>query len=127
MTVAYVDASALTKLVLEEPDSVAMRRWYIESDHVLCSRIGIVETRAAAVEHDTGTSDSRRASRSTRTSPIRRRVGPSSCDARAIHIATAAGDPRARCIRHLRTPSAARSERSAYRPRGPAWRRSMPS
>jgi predicted nucleic acid-binding protein len=51
MTVAYVDASALTKLVLEEPDSVAMRRWYIESDHVLCSRIGIVETRRAVGKH----------------------------------------------------------------------------
>lgn len=47
MTVAYVDASALTKLVLDEPDSIAMRRWYVESEHVLCSRIGIVETRRA--------------------------------------------------------------------------------
>jgi uncharacterized protein len=47
MTVAYVDASALTKLVLDEPDSVAMRRWYVETDQVLCSRIGIVETRRA--------------------------------------------------------------------------------
>jgi predicted nucleic acid-binding protein len=47
MTIAYVDASALTKLVLDEPDSTAMRRWYIESDRVLCSRIGIVETRRA--------------------------------------------------------------------------------
>ncbi len=47
MTVAYVDASALTKLVLDEPDSVAMRRWYVESERVLCSRIGIVETRRA--------------------------------------------------------------------------------
>lgn len=47
MTVAYVDASALTKLVLDEPDSAAMRRWYVESDEVICSRIGIVETRRA--------------------------------------------------------------------------------
>jgi predicted nucleic acid-binding protein len=47
MTVAYVDSSALTKLVLDEPDSLAMRRWYVESDHVLCSRIGILETRRA--------------------------------------------------------------------------------
>jgi predicted nucleic acid-binding protein len=47
MTVAYVDSSALTKLVLDEPDSLAMRRWYVESERVLCSRIGIVETRRA--------------------------------------------------------------------------------
>jgi predicted nucleic acid-binding protein len=46
MTIAYIDASAL-KLVLDEPDSTAMRRWYVESDRVLCSRIGIVETRRA--------------------------------------------------------------------------------
>lgn len=51
MTVAYVDASALTKLVLEEPDSVAMRGWYVENEHVLCSRIGIVETRRAVGRH----------------------------------------------------------------------------
>lgn len=51
MTVAYVDASALTKLVLEEPDSVALRGWYVENEHVLCSRIGIVETRRAVRRH----------------------------------------------------------------------------
>lgn len=47
MTVAYVDASALTKLILDEPDSTTMRRWYVGSERVLCSRIGIVETRRA--------------------------------------------------------------------------------
>lgn len=52
MTVAYVDASALTKLVLAEPDSVAMRRWYVENERVLCSRIGIVETRRAIARRD---------------------------------------------------------------------------
>ena len=51
MTVAYVDASALTKLVLEEPDSVAMRGWYVANEHVLCSRIGLVETRRAVARH----------------------------------------------------------------------------
>lgn len=48
MTLAYVDSSALTKLVLEEDESVAMWRWYVESDDVLSSRVGIVETRRAA-------------------------------------------------------------------------------
>jgi predicted nucleic acid-binding protein len=51
MTVAYVDASALTKLVLEEPDSGAMRGWYVENEHVLCSRVGIVETQRAVGRH----------------------------------------------------------------------------
>jgi predicted nucleic acid-binding protein len=54
LTVAYVDASALTKLALDEPGSDAMRRWYLEATRVLCSRIGIVETRRAVTrrEHD---------------------------------------------------------------------------
>jgi len=52
MTVAYVDASALTKLILAEPDSVAMLRWYVESERVLCSRIGIVEIRRAVARQD---------------------------------------------------------------------------
>jgi len=47
LSVAYVDASALTKLILDERESAAMRRWYVEADQVLCSRIGIVETRRA--------------------------------------------------------------------------------
>ena len=47
MTVAYVDSSALTKLILDESESLAMRRWYVENERVLCSRIGIVETRRA--------------------------------------------------------------------------------
>lgn len=47
MTGAYVDASALTKLVLDEPNARAMRRWWIESERAYCSRIGIVETSRA--------------------------------------------------------------------------------
>ena len=47
MTAAYVDPSALTKLVLDEAESLAMRRWYVDHERVLCSRIGVVETRRA--------------------------------------------------------------------------------
>ena len=47
MTAAYVDASALTKLALDEADSGAMRRWYIDHERVACSRIGVIETRRA--------------------------------------------------------------------------------
>jgi predicted nucleic acid-binding protein len=40
----YADASALVKLVVEEPESRAMNRWFTESDLVLTSRVGVVET-----------------------------------------------------------------------------------
>ena len=51
---SYVDASALVKLVLAEPGSEAMLRWYVGSERVATSRIGIVETNRAARrrEHD---------------------------------------------------------------------------
>jgi predicted nucleic acid-binding protein len=54
MSAAYVDASALTKLALDEPDSVAMRRWYVERDRIVASRIGLIETRRAVARgpHD---------------------------------------------------------------------------
>ena len=47
MAIAYVDASALVKLVLAEPGSPSMRRWYVENERVLTSRVGIVETNRA--------------------------------------------------------------------------------
>jgi predicted nucleic acid-binding protein len=46
-TLAYVDASALVKLVVAEAESVAMERWYVESERVTTSLIGIIETRRA--------------------------------------------------------------------------------
>jgi predicted nucleic acid-binding protein len=53
-TLAYVDASAITKLVVDEPGSAAMRRWYIESERVITSRVGVIETLRAVrrVPHD---------------------------------------------------------------------------
>lgn len=51
-SVAYVDASALVKLIVDEPDSSAMRRWYIENERVVSSRIGLVEARRAANRRD---------------------------------------------------------------------------
>lgn len=52
--VAYVDTSALVKLVLDEADSPQMRGWYIEAERVLVSQIGIIETQRAAArrQHD---------------------------------------------------------------------------
>lgn len=41
---AYLDASALVKLVLEEAESPAMHRWFVEAERVVTSRVGVVET-----------------------------------------------------------------------------------
>ncbi len=56
---AYVDASALVKLVVPEVESAGMLRWYIESESVATSRVGIVEARRAAARrtHDPGRLD----------------------------------------------------------------------
>lgn len=53
-SIAYVDASALVKLVLAEPESVEMVRWYVESERVSTSLVGIIETRRAVARrpHD---------------------------------------------------------------------------
>lgn len=45
--VSYVDASALVKLVVDEPESIEMQRWYVEGERVLCSVVGMIETRRA--------------------------------------------------------------------------------
>src|SRR4051812_47724024 len=45
---SYVDASALVKLVIEESRSAAMLRWYVESETVVTSRVGIIETSRAS-------------------------------------------------------------------------------
>jgi hypothetical protein len=41
---AYADASALVKLILQEADSPAMHRWFVEAERVVTSRLGVVET-----------------------------------------------------------------------------------
>jgi uncharacterized protein len=57
--VAYVDASALVKLIADEPGSTAMHRWFVETERLLTSRIGAIETRRAAarVAHEAGRVD----------------------------------------------------------------------
>jgi len=51
---AYVDASAIVKLVLHEPDTNSMVRWFVESERVATSVLGVVETRRAVARrsHD---------------------------------------------------------------------------
>jgi predicted nucleic acid-binding protein len=51
MNVAYVDASALTKLILDEPGSAAMHRWYVEAERIASSVVGVIETRRAVARH----------------------------------------------------------------------------
>jgi len=53
-SLAYLDASAIVKLVLTEPESAEMARWYFESERVSTSLVGIIETRRAVARrpHD---------------------------------------------------------------------------
>ncbi len=48
MTTAYADASAIVKLVVEEPESIACARFMGEFDEVVTSRFGLVEIARAA-------------------------------------------------------------------------------
>ena len=45
---AYLDASALVKLIVEEAESAALNRWYVEARRLATSRIGIIETSRAS-------------------------------------------------------------------------------
>ena len=51
---AYADASAIAKLVLVEPGSQAMLRWFIESERVISNRVAQIEVHRAAsrVHHE---------------------------------------------------------------------------
>jgi predicted nucleic acid-binding protein len=53
-TIAYIDASALVKLVVTEPETAEMERWFVENDRILTSLIGVIETRRAVARrpHD---------------------------------------------------------------------------
>ena len=45
---AYVDASAVVKLIVRAPESESFQRWYVEAERVATSRVGIVEIERAA-------------------------------------------------------------------------------
>ena len=47
MSTAYVDASALVKMVVDEHDAIALRRFLEGFDEHTTSRIGVVEARRA--------------------------------------------------------------------------------
>ena len=46
--VAYLDASAIVKLVRVEPDSPGMLRLYQDSERLVTNRIGVIESHRAA-------------------------------------------------------------------------------
>ena len=51
ISLSYVDSSALTKLVVDEAESPGMLRWFVESERLACSRLGVIETRRAAARN----------------------------------------------------------------------------
>lgn len=55
-SLAYADASAIAKLVLTEPGSQAMLRWFIEAERVVSNRVALVEVHRAAARkrHEPG-------------------------------------------------------------------------
>jgi predicted nucleic acid-binding protein len=50
--VAYLDASALVKLVIDEKETAALSRFVGSADRFATSRVGIVETTRAAARRD---------------------------------------------------------------------------
>lgn len=49
---AYLDASALVKLIVAEAGSGPMYRWWLEAERVATSRVGLIETYRAASRRD---------------------------------------------------------------------------
>ena len=44
---AYLDASAIVKLVVVELESPVLLHWYVDLERIVTSRIGVIETRRA--------------------------------------------------------------------------------
>jgi predicted nucleic acid-binding protein len=51
-SIAYVDTSAIVKLVIDEPESPTLLRWCHEAERVVTSRVGLVEARRAVARRD---------------------------------------------------------------------------
>ncbi|MBA3235401.1 MAG: type II toxin-antitoxin system VapC family toxin [Chloroflexi bacterium] len=96
-SVAYVDSSALVKLVVVEVESVPMLRWYVEADRVVTSRIGVIETQRAAGRYPHDPADLRRLLASLEIIELDPRIGDQAAAVEpallraldAIHLATA--------------------------------------
>ncbi len=44
MSLAYLDASALVRLIVDEAESAGLNRWYVEAERLMTSRVGVIET-----------------------------------------------------------------------------------
>jgi predicted nucleic acid-binding protein len=96
-SIAYVDASALVKLIVLEADSVRFQRWYLETERIVTSRIGVIETRRAAGRHPHDAGELRSVIASVEVIELDRQVADRAAAAvppglrtlDAIHIATA--------------------------------------
>ena len=49
--IAYLDASAIVKLVVTEAESLAFLRWFTEAEYAATSVIGVLETIRATARH----------------------------------------------------------------------------
>ncbi len=50
--IAYLDASAIVKLVIDEPGSSTLLLWYHEAERVVTSRVGLIEAQRAVARRD---------------------------------------------------------------------------
>jgi uncharacterized protein len=93
----YADASALVKLVVEEPGSAAMHRWFVESEIALTSRVGIIETIRAS---------SRRAHDPAHLEAVLRDLGVIELDAPIAAVAASLQPARVRTLDAIHIASA---------------------
>lgn len=99
ISLSYVDSSALTKLVVDEAESPGMLRWYVESERLACSRLGVIETRRAAARNGSDPGQLDRVLRSFTVLEIDAVVAAAAATIKptslrtldAIHLATALG------------------------------------
>jgi hypothetical protein len=96
---AYVDTSALAKLVLDEPGSAEMTRWHVESERIITSRVGIVEMRRVAARH---------AHDAAHLDFVLRSVEIFELDASTAHIAGGVGPPVLRTLDAIHLATALR-------------------
>lgn len=103
----YADASALVKLVVEEPESRAMHRWFVEARRVTTSRIGVIEAARAASRRDHDPVHRERVLNDVEVFEVDRTIAT---------LAAALEPPRLRTLDaiHLATALALRSELDAF-------------
>ena len=99
---AYVDASAIVKLVIEEPESMALLHWYRECERIVTSRVGVIETRRAVRRRD---------NEANQLSAVLARLGVFELDGQVDRLAGQLGPPALRTLDaiHIATALSIRS------------------